>query len=256
MMPSTAWSIGASSKTMFAALPPSSSVSFLPVPATARWMSLPTLGRAGEGDLVDARMVDQRGARSPAPVTMLTTPGRQLRLPADVGEEERGERRRLGGLQHDGVAARERGRDLPREHEQREVPRDDLPDDAERRGAAVRERVLELVGPAGVVEEVRGRERHVDVARLLDRLAAVERLERRRTRARAPEQDARDAEEVLGALAARQLRPAVLVRVARRPTARSTSSALAVATSASAPRSRARSSRTTRRSAARPTRRR
>jgi hypothetical protein len=35
-MPSTAWSIGASSNTMFAALPPSSSVSFLPVPATAR----------------------------------------------------------------------------------------------------------------------------------------------------------------------------------------------------------------------------
>jgi hypothetical protein len=35
-MPSTAWSIGASSNTMFAALPPSSSVSRLPVPATVR----------------------------------------------------------------------------------------------------------------------------------------------------------------------------------------------------------------------------
>ena len=45
------------------------------------------------------------------------------------------------------------------------------------RGRAVRERVLELVGPARVVEEVRGRERQVDVARLLDRLAAVQRLE-------------------------------------------------------------------------------
>ena len=43
------------------------------------------------------------------------------------------------------------------------------------RGAG-RERVLELVRPAGVVEEVGGDERHVDVARLLDRLAAVERL--------------------------------------------------------------------------------
>ena len=44
------------------------------------------------------------------------------------------------------------------------------------RGRAVREGVLELVGPAGVVEEVRRCERDVDVARLLDRLAAVERL--------------------------------------------------------------------------------
>ena len=50
------------------------------------------------------------------------------------------------------------------------------PGDAERPRPAVRERVLELVGPARVVEEVRRRERQVDVARLLDRLAAVERL--------------------------------------------------------------------------------
>ena len=41
-MPSTAWSIGASSKTMFAPLPPSSSVSFFAVPATVRAISLPT----------------------------------------------------------------------------------------------------------------------------------------------------------------------------------------------------------------------
>jgi hypothetical protein len=34
--------MGASSKTMFAALPPSSSVSFFAVPASAFWMRLPT----------------------------------------------------------------------------------------------------------------------------------------------------------------------------------------------------------------------
>ena len=75
-MPSTAWSIGASSKTMLAALPPSSRVTFLPVPATARAIALPTLGRAGEGDLVDVRVRDTSAwPVSPAPVTMLTTPG-------------------------------------------------------------------------------------------------------------------------------------------------------------------------------------
>ena len=133
---------------------------------------------------------------------MLTTPGGQLGLPEDVREEQRRQRRRLGRLEHDGVPGRERGRDLPGEHEQREVPRDDLPGDADRPRPAVRERVLELVGPARVVEEVRRGEREVDVARLADRLAAVERLEHGEL-ARALLQDPRDAEEVLRALARR-----------------------------------------------------
>ena len=80
------------------------------------------------------------------------------------------------------------------------------PGDAERPRRAVRERVLELVGPAGVVEEVRGGERQVDVARLLDRLAAVQRLEHREL-ARALLEDARDPEQVLRALAAGERRP-------------------------------------------------
>ena len=54
------------------------------------------------------------------------------------------------------------------------------------RGCRSGKRVLELVGPAGVVEEVRGGQREIDVARLLDRLAAVERLERPPARGRAP----------------------------------------------------------------------
>ena len=145
---------------------------------------------------------------------MLTTPVGQLGLAEDVAEEERGERGRLGRLEHDRVAAGERGRDLPREHEEREVPRDDLARDADRARAPVREGVLELVGPARVVEEVGGGEREVDVARLLDRLAAVQRLEDGEL-ARALLEDARDAEEVLRALGARERRPAVGVGGAR-----------------------------------------
>ena len=41
-MPSTAWSIGASSNTMLAALPPSSRVAFFGVPAMDRAIALPT----------------------------------------------------------------------------------------------------------------------------------------------------------------------------------------------------------------------
>ena len=115
------------------------------------------------------------------------------------------------------------GRELPGRHQQREVPGDDLPGDAERARRRAVARVLELVGPAGVVEEVRGRERDVDVARLADRLAVVERLEHGEL-AGALLDRARDAEEVLGALAPGQVAPDRLVgRRARRATAASTS---------------------------------
>ena len=213
-MPSTAWSSAASSKTMFAALPPSSSVSFLPRAGELALDRLADLGRARERDLVDVRVRDERGAGAAVAGDDVDDARRQLRLAQDVAEEQRGQRRRLGRLEHDGVAARERRRDLPREHQQREVPRDDLAGDADRARRPVRERVLELVGPARVVEEVRGGEREVDVARLLDRLAAVQRLEHGEL-ARALLEDARDPEQVLRALRAGQRRPAVRERRAR-----------------------------------------
>ena len=169
---------------------------------------LPHLGRAGERDLVDVLALDERGAGATVAGDDVDDAGRELRLAEDVGEEECRERGRLGGLEDHGVAAGQRRRDLPREHEQREVPRDDLARHADRPWAPVREGVLELVGPAGVVEEVRRGEREVDVPRLLDRLAAVERLEDGEL-ARSLLEDAGDAEEVLRSLGARERRPAV-----------------------------------------------
>ena len=200
---------------MFAALPPSSSVSFLPVPASSRWIALPT-----SVEPVNAILSTPACLTSAAPVAAVAgddvhDPWRKLRLAADVGEEERGQRRRLRRLEHDGVPGRERGRDLPRDHQQREVPRDDLAGDAERLRLAARERVLELVRPARVVEEVRRREREVDVAALADRLAAVERLEHREL-ARALLDDAGDAVQVLRALGRPQASTSRLERVARR----------------------------------------
>ena len=69
------------------------------------------------------------------------------------------------------------------------------------------ERVLELVRPARVVEEVRGGERQIDVARFLDRLAAVHRLEHREL-ARPLLELPRDAEHVLRALGPGERLPA------------------------------------------------
>src|SRR4051794_29411898 len=177
---------------------------------------LADVGGAGERDLVDVRVVDECGPRASVAGDDVHDTGRKLGLAQHVAEEERGQRRRLSRLQYDGIAGGQCGRDLPREHQQREVPRDDLSRDADRLRTPVRERVLELVRPAGVVEEVRGRERQVDVARLLDRLAAVQRLEHGEL-ARALLEDARDAEHVLRALGPGQRRPAVREGVARGP---------------------------------------
>ena len=90
------------------------------------------LGRAGEGDLVDALLGDERRPGRAVSGDDVDDARRQPRLDADFGEGERGQRRIFGGLQNDRVARGERGGDLPGEHEKREVPRDDLPADADR----------------------------------------------------------------------------------------------------------------------------
>src|SRR6266481_1758764 len=125
-MPSMAASSGASSKTMLAALPPSSSVSRLPVPASERWMSLPTSVEPVNATFFTPGCDTTSEPVLPPPVRMLTTPG----------------------------------------------------------GSS-----------ACVIEEVRRSERDVDVPRLLDRLAAVHRLDHGQL-AGALLDDARDPEEV------------------------------------------------------------
>ena len=124
---------------------------------------------------------------SPAPVTMFTTPGGRSASWITSASSSAVSGVVSAGFSTDGVAGGERGRELPRGHQHREVPRDDLAGHTDgARRATARERVLELVGPPGVVEEVRRRQRQVDVARFLDRLAAVHRSPARRTHAPAP----------------------------------------------------------------------
>ena len=132
-MPSTAWSSGASSKTMLAALPPSSRVTFLSVPATVRAIALPTSVEPVKATLSTSGWADERLAGGAGAGDDVDDARRQVGLLADLGEEQRGQRRGLGRLEHDGVAAGQRRGDLPRQHQQREVPRDDLAGDAERR---------------------------------------------------------------------------------------------------------------------------
>ena len=98
---------------------------------------------------------------------------------------ERGE---AGGLQHDRVAGRQRRRDLPDRHQEREVPGDDLPADADRlavdevvgegRKGDLRHRFERLeVGQLGEMAEVQQPDGNVHQVRLAPRAAAVVHLQ-------------------------------------------------------------------------------
>ena len=74
-MPSIAASSGASSNTMLAAFPPSSRVSRFPLPASERWMSLPTSVEPVKATFFTPGWDTTIEPVFPAPVTMFTTPG-------------------------------------------------------------------------------------------------------------------------------------------------------------------------------------
>ena len=180
---------------MLGDLPPSSSVTRLSARPALAPISRPTDRRAGEGDLVDVVVVDQRRAGLAVAGDHVQHALGQARLERQLAEAQRRERRLLGRLEHDRAAGRQRRRDLPRRHQQREVPGDDLPAHADRLLARVavhvrlgdRQRLAGDLGrPAGEVAQVLGGERHVHAPGELDRLAVVERLELAPARRRSP----------------------------------------------------------------------
>ncbi len=209
-MPSTAWSSGASSNTTLAALPPSSRVSFLPDPASERWISLPTSVEPVNATLSTPGWLVSSAPTSPAPGRMLTTPGGRSACWMISASTSAVSGVVSAGLSTTVLPQASAGRDLPRGHQQREVPRDDLAGHAERARVGAEPRVAELVRPARVVEEVRRRGRHVDVAGLLDRLAVVQALQHGQLAGPLGDHP-RDPEDVLGPLGAGHLAPHPLV---------------------------------------------
>src|SRR4051794_15707568 len=80
---------------------------------------------------------------------------------------------RFRRLKDASVSSCERGRELPRRHQEREIPRDDLSGDAKWLSGPSWKCVIELVRPARIIKEMRRDERQIDVPAFLDRLAAV-----------------------------------------------------------------------------------
>ena len=158
------------------------------------------LRRAREADLGHVRVLDEPRAddRALADEHVDDAFG-DTRLQHELREPERRQRRQLRRLQHDRVAARERRAELPRGDVEREVPRHDQADHAERLAEghvdAARDRdrlAVVLVDCAGVeVEDLRDHP-HL-AARARDRLADVARLDPRPAPPRAPRRASRRA---------------------------------------------------------------
>ena len=133
------------------------------------------LARAGEGDDRDVRVADEPLAGLLAvAVHEVDDPVRQARLAEQLDEALGQERRVLRRLQHDGVPADERGRELPGGDRDREVPGRDRADDADRHPHRHLELVAQLRGRR-LAEEAAALAGHVDrhVDRLLDVAAGL-----------------------------------------------------------------------------------
>ena len=98
----------------------------MPRPASAAWMSLPTPVDPVNATLSMSGSRTSAAPAAPSPGMIGTTPGGSSASWRISARQQRGHRRGLGRLQHRGVAAGERGRELPGRHQQREVPGHDL----------------------------------------------------------------------------------------------------------------------------------
>ena len=111
-------------------------------------------------------------APGPMPVMMLRTPSGTPASVINSPSRKGGQRSLLGRLQNHGVAASQRGSELPGRHQQREIPRDDLPANADRlTQRVVEERGVRRIGlavnlgdPSAVVAEGFGGGRNVEAA--------------------------------------------------------------------------------------------
>ena len=125
-------------------------LTFLRFPAAARTMILPTSVEPVKATLSTSSWpASAAPAVSPKPVTILTTPSGSPASISNSPKRKRGKRSLLGRLEHDAIARGQRGAEFPSRHQQREIPRNDLPDDADR--LAQREGVKLRVGAYGTL---------------------------------------------------------------------------------------------------------
>ena len=100
------------------------------------------------------------------------------RLATNISEEKSGQRSILRRLQDHSIAHSNRRRDLPRQHQQGEIPRDNLSANAQR--LSVRQLAFHQLRHARMIVKMPLHEGDINVATLADRLAVVEGLKHRK----------------------------------------------------------------------------
>ena len=173
------------------------------------------LGRAGERDLVDAGVLDQQPAGVAGAGDDVDDARRQVGLLADLGEQSAVSGVVSAGFSTTVLPHASAGAIFHASISSGKFHGMTCAGDADRLRVGAETRVPELVGPARVVEEVRRDQRDVDVARLPDRLAVVDRLQHRQLPG-ALGDDARDAEQVFRARRRRASGPTPSRKAARR----------------------------------------
>ena len=171
-----------------------------PAPGQLALDRLPDLGRPRERDLVDRRGCGRGAAPvAPSPVTMFTTPGGTCACRQTSAKSSAVSGVVSAGLSTTVLPHASAGAIFHASIRSGKFQGTICAATPSGRGRRSGNAYSSLSAQPGVVEEVRRGERQVDVARLLDRLAAVERLGHREL-ARSLLEDARDPEEHLGAL--------------------------------------------------------
>src|SRR5260370_13417795 len=98
-------------------------------------------------------MIDERAASFAGASQDVNHSIGQPGLLENFGEMESGDRSRLRRLQDTGVSAGKCGRKLPRRHQQRKIPGNDLAGDAEGPRFPAGKSVFQLIGPARVIKK-------------------------------------------------------------------------------------------------------
>ena len=133
----------------------------------------PDFSGTGKGDFIDTGVVHDSRAGGPSSSEDIHHPVRQTGFLTNLCKVQGSQRRGLGGFENHRVPAGKGGRNFPSQHEEREVPRDDLSRDPERPRGAARKGVSQLVRPAGVVEKMGCDERQIHIPAFPDGLAAI-----------------------------------------------------------------------------------
>ena len=140
-------------------------------------MARPTSVEPVKAILLDLRMQTKSFTGRPVAGNDIHDAGGQARILANLRERQRSERSEFRGFQHHRVTRSQSRRNLPGQHEQRKIPRNDLTHDTASR--VTRKFLRQYLRPTRVMIKMPRDQWDIDIAALANRFAVVHRLQHR-----------------------------------------------------------------------------